>query len=581
MAFSQRGSAQFLSACRRPGRASHPRYPFSKHALNRYRGQSALFRALLGSLVILNAGILAETDTQKSEHLVATTNAGKTVGVGAGPSETNVRSIGFEHGATLARAVCQSCHLFPEPALLDKATWEKEALPFMGKWLGMSKMRLDLRPGGKYVEAAGLFPAFPILPAEDWEAICKYYVEAAPAKPAPQPPHPGIHTGLKGFETISPDFRFQVPLTTLVKIDAEKRRFYLGDAGTKTLSILDPQGNMMFSSPLDSPPVSLVFKGNHFYATLIGSVTPSDEPQGKIVEFERTGAGFQRASEPINGLPRPTDAAFADLNNDGKEDVVICGFGNYLGRFSWFENLGDGKYREHVLLDRPGAIKAYVHDFNKDGRPDIIVMMAQAREGIFLFTNKGGGEFSMSPLVEFQPAFGSSYFELVDFNHDGFIDILATNGDNGDLYMAPLKNYHGIRLYLNDGRNNFRESWFFPLNGAYRAMARDFDHDGNLDIAAISFYPDYDHAPEESFVFLKNRGGLEFDAFTFPDCKAGRWITMDVGDLDGDGAPDIVLGSFIRGPNKVPPAYSTDWEQQGPSFLILKNVYTRIRPAGP
>ncbi len=482
-----------------------------------------------------------------------------------------------ERGAALARLYCQSCHLFPDPALLDKSAWEKEALPFMSKWLGVSKMNLDVRPGRKYVEAAGVFPAAPILPAKDWETICRYYLEAAPAKPLPQPPHPRIQMKLKGFEVINPDYRFQVPLTTLVKIDSESKMFYLGDAGTRTLSALDAAGNMKFSSPVDSPPVSLVFKRDRFYAALIGSVTPSDEPQGKIVEFRKSGGGFKKSVELADNLTRPADILFADLNDDGKEDFLVCGFGNYLGRFSWFENAGEGTYREHVLFDRPGAIKAAIRDFNSDGRPDIIVLMAQAREGLYLFVNRGKGEFTCSPLVEFHPAFGSSYFELVDFNGDGFVDILATNGDNGDLHTAPLRNYHGVRLYLNDGKNNFHEAWFFPLHGAYKAVAADFNKDGKPDIVAISFYPDYEGSPEESFVYLENKGQLQFEAYSFPECRDGRWLTMDVGDLDGDGYPDIVLGSFIRGSNVISPAFSDRWEREGPSFLILKNVHGRAR----
>jgi hypothetical protein len=47
---------------------------------------------------------------------------------------------------------------------------------------------------------------------------------------------------------------------------------------------------------------------------------------------------------------------------------------------------------------------------------------------------------------------------------------------------------------------------------------------------------------------------------------------MDVNDLDGDGYPDIVLGSFIRGPNQVPLKFSGYWEKSGPSFLILHNL---------
>src|SRR5947208_10317577 len=117
---------------------------------------------------------------------------------------TNVSSD-LRRGEQLARQYCQSCHLFPEPDLLDKATWEKGALPWMSKWLGISKMNLDLRPGRKYVQAAGVFPIMPVLPREDWEAICKFYIESAPAEPLPQPPRPKIQVGLKGFDVLSPD----------------------------------------------------------------------------------------------------------------------------------------------------------------------------------------------------------------------------------------------------------------------------------------------------------------------------------------------------------------------------------------
>jgi hypothetical protein len=269
------------------------------------------------------------------------------------------------------------------------------------------------------------------------------------------------------------------------------------------------------------------------------------------------------------------DVQFADLNGDGREDFALCVFGNRLGRFSWFENKKD-HYEEHVLLDRPGAMRVVILDANKDGRPDLVVLMGQAREGIYLFLNQGGGNFEMRPLVEEHPLFGFSYFEFADFNGDGAPDILASNGDNGE-YPSPMKNYHGVRIYLNDGHFGFKESWFYPLNGAFRAMAGDFNRDGKLDIAAISFFPDYLKSPEESFVLFQNQGGLLFKPNSLPALVRGRWLTMDVGDLDGDGDLDILLGSFTKGPASIPipSAVLQTWSSEGLRAILLRNTALR------
>ena len=44
------------------------------------------------------------------------------------------------------------------------------------------------------------------------------------------------------------------------------------------------------------------------------------------------------------------------------------------------------------------------------------------------------------------------------------------------------------------------------MYGAFGARAADFDNDGDLDIAAISFYPDFEIEKRESFVYLQNNG---------------------------------------------------------------------------
>ena len=267
-------------------------------------------------------------------------------------------------------------------------------------------------------------------------------------------------------------------------------------------------------------------------------------------------------------LARPVYLAKADLNKDGRNDFIVCEFGHFTGSLSWMENRGNDEFIRHELANQPGAIKAEVFDYNNDGFPDVWALFTQGKEGIVLFTNKGQGQFEQSELISFPAVNGSTYFELCDFNNDGFKDILYTCGDNAD-YSMILKPYHGVYIYLNNGKNIFKEKYFFPINGCFKAIPRDFDRDGDLDIASIAFFADYANRPSEGFVYLENKGDFRFEPYTIGEAVLGRWLTMDVGDIDEDGRIDILLGNFSIRPSVV--RSSVDWSK-GPPFIILKNI---------
>ncbi|GAB3927561.1 hypothetical protein GCM10028804_32900 [Larkinella terrae] len=433
----------------------------------------------------------------------------------------------------------------------------------------------DPGESGTVVRDADIFPEKPVLAKADWRKIENYYLENAPDTLAPPLRKSPIRIGLKHFKYREPAFSHRPSLTTMVKILPKNRGIVFSDGKSRRniLTFLTPDLKENYSLPLESTPIHFYEKPDELLLTTVGKgVFPTDASDGALQRFTKNGAGYQAGAVAISDLRRPVFMAYGDLNKDGREDVVACEFGNQTGQLAWYENNGSGGYTKRVLREKPGAISAIIRDANHDGLPDIYVLMAQADEGVFLYENRGAGQFQEKRLLTFLPLNGSQHIELADFNKDGFDDIVYVCGDNAD--KTPiLKNYHGIYIFLNDGKSHFKQAFFYQLNGAYKAMVRDYDLDGDLDIAAISFFPDYLRYPEESFIYLENKGKLKFDDYSFPEAANGRWVVMDAGDMDADGDIDLVLGSFVYFiPQGDTTGLGKKWLTTGPSVVVLENT---------
>lgn len=477
------------------------------------------------------------------------------------------------------------------PDILPKNSWET-ALAYMGYMLGMENIdylaehpefgRQNVESKLTYLIEENMVPDEPLVSASDWDTLRYYYVESAAPEPLPQAAKPSLAWDLPQFDIVHSDYRADPAVTTMVHIRDATGEAYIGDSAAHTLAVLGSDGQLKAEPRRFGPamsPVGIEFDGDSAFVASIGDIFGDLTSADKIATISRLsplnqGIDAAGISVLIDDIYRMAGMDSADLNGDGIVDFVVCGFGLRQGNVALYESRPDGSYREHVLIDRPGAVTAKFHDFNGDQHLDIAVLLSDAREGFYILLNDGANHFESTTIFETHPSYGHTYFELQDFNSDGLMDILTVNGDNvdSDPYNT-LKNYHGIRVYLNHGDLSFEEAYFFPMYGAFGARAADFDNDGDLDIAAISFFPNFAVDRRESFVYLQNNGELEFSAFTTAELVNGRWMTIGAGDLDADGDVDIVLGGA-----HIPTGMFAHMDvyrslaESAPSILVLENT---------
>lgn len=487
-------------------------------------------------------------------------------------SEKTEEESSARSGKELAKAYCASCHKYADPSQLDKASWRKYMLPRMGNMMGIyqtSSTRdslIEKGPGAKLVLEANIYPETPVIDTADWQKIVEFYLANAPDA-LPEVPAKTISKDLDRFDVIIPEFKISPPSSTMARF-SENNTIYIGDAFSQTLLEFDKDLNLIKRGNVSEGAVWLEEMEDALWLTVMGSFSPTDNPKGMLLTIPQTGGQMARIA--ADQLRRPVHTSYGDLNGDGLKDAVVSEFGKWTGRLSLLTNKGNDEFEQSTLIDQSGATRSYIRDFNNDDLPDIIALFGQGNECIYILYNRGDGSFRREQVLQFSSSNGSSYFDLFDFNGDGHLDIIYTAGDNAD-FKPVMKPYHGIYIFENDGKNQFSQTFFYQLNGAYGAIPRDFDLDGDIDIAAISFFPDFENSPEESFVYLENAGDMNFSASTFPEVSKGRWIVMDAKDYDEDGDEDLILGSLafeVIPENEI----LNQWIQDGIPFVILKNT---------
>lgn len=283
-----------------------------------------------------------------------------------------------------------------------------------------------------------------------------------------------------------------------------------------------------------------------------------------------------------------SNPAVMDLNGDGKADIVTFNPEDDL-LYIYLNNstTGEFKFRPPYTVSSPGASIISIHDYDGDGKPDILHLVGKS---IRVFRNTGSADtFSLAEPTLLLNVNGNYYnvktIAVNDIDQDGKIDILdgsylyynnsipgkvgialsslnismdkgvmalydLNNNDKPDLAMVRGENIGQLTTLLYFCKNtvdrnasvyqpDFSVDSYQPVNHwANQITAGDFDGDGLADLLVNHSYLGGNGN------LLKNvstSDSIKFLPFvpTRTGVDGNGWAVA--GDLDGDSKPDLVL----------------------------------------
>ena len=281
--------------------------------------------------------------------------------------------------------------------------------------------------------------------------------------------------------------------------------------------------------------ISAFGDGSALVADLNGDGIPDLVLDNNPVVIYLGNADGTYTEAPAPSISGPTQGPMlsADFNGDGIPDLAVAMYGSPF--ISILLGKGDGTFATPVQASLPGVAsnvsQLVTADFNQDGIADLAVVDSYDST-LYILLGNGDGTFTMAaaPPISVIP----TGIAMGDFNGDGKADLAVLDGDN-----------QPITILLGNGDGTFDVNGTVDpgtsgsTDGGLRIAAADFNGDGKLDLAVATGGA---AGSSETVTILTGNGNGTFNASSASQSSNGTAVTwIQVADFNQDGAPDVVL----------------------------------------
>ncbi|MEL6945417.1 MAG: VCBS repeat-containing protein, partial [Bacteroidota bacterium] len=343
----------------------------------------------------------------------------------------------------LAEVTCSGCHSYVPPEMLDRLTWPSV----------LSVMRKEMEKNNMIVKD------------EEWIKLLQFYRNNSPEifLSVPKAYPPSLQQLFDGI--ILRDSAQDQNKYTMLKYLASDSTLYCGTLDGQLLSIKNHKLQHEFY--IENTPIDIAYSNQSHLVLGIGSLAPTDVKKGQLIQIDSK----KNKQIVIDSLHRPIQFQMTKTDQDTAYVIASFGSATTSGDLSLYRYIPPQKT---LISPLAGATQSEFVDIDQDEREELVALFSQGNERINIYEQVEHGIFQEKNQITFSPVFGTNSFQLNDFNQDGFLDLVVTNGDNDD-YSQILKPYHGVRIYLNDRSNNFKLSYFYQINGASSIKSGDVD----------------------------------------------------------------------------------------------------------